>query len=843
MAKRLGPNDKFGHAKKIKLDVSVNRGRISANTSIISEFWASDDDDDVLLATQQAEEKQRQTDRVRSRESEFAFNDFVAEDHGSTSTQEIFANDLHLPSSLNVEEIFGTDETFVFLPDARRGHNTVLAEVETGTASKWTGSSSNLATETRRQLAQERQLKFLMERVDVLKKENEKLQKDLSESNNQASAKDGEVGLLRNELRQARKLLQASKMDKLTMAAEGEKEYNEKVGKALKQIIAKDAELKITNVEFSKLKIRNATNNERNIFKENLEPTVTDADEYRSLLRMENLSIGSPFAKQSFPKTKAPIYEYTKETRGQKKQRAFFEVELKQLLLDYAQMQSEPQSVETITGRIFMSVSRVLTEFWSYTQSLEIPQNCMLYPYHHFDLQSDQCTTMRLSLIQSVALYDMEQAVLMRRYIGTLAIICQKQSSIPQSLLTKQYGKYWVLQIIIEAITNLSYSFEVLGHFGVLEATAAFLHSLLSHVNQVKEDTYGFQLELLFNLLKQLVFTRPSPWVFRDLSACMLLCTRNNQLMTRMCVNSPSNCFVSDRVRSYYRFGPKSCLLQVYAGLLEVCFCSDLPLQPSHFKLLLALCENHVRFVYQCFTATPEFILKMVLCPSFTDDGKEDNEDMFSKVVGLHSDVTISNTTETFHGSAHNPTNLSKTSSIIVQDKVSQEIQCECYVKLCLSVVTIVYQMMYQWMLQDKKSDILQVGEISQISLHLFTLIFREYYLTCIFRDSEETTKHYLYILCNWWKSQARLLNFENVHLRFLKQLQDLQFMLKPLHQEINHTNLNDDIAEWTRIVSNADKNVPKYVQTSVPLNSETLFPYNTSDFFNGVKRIEYNLE
>lgn len=196
MAKRLGPNDKFGHAKKIKLDVSVNRGRISANTSRIYEFWASDDDDDVLLATQQAEEKQRQTDRVRSRESEVAFNDFVAEAHGSTSTQEIFANELlgiDLPSSLNVEEIFGTDETFVFLPDAGRGQKTVLAEVETGTASKWTDGSSNLATETRRQLAQERQLKFLMERVDLLKKENEKLQKDLSESNNQASAKDGEV--------------------------------------------------------------------------------------------------------------------------------------------------------------------------------------------------------------------------------------------------------------------------------------------------------------------------------------------------------------------------------------------------------------------------------------------------------------------------------------------------------------------------------------------------------------------------------------------------------------------------------------------------------------------------
>jgi len=57
-----------------------------------------------------------------------------------------------------------------------------------------------------------------------------------------------------------------------------------------------------------------------------------------------------------------------------------------------------------------------------------------------------------------------------------------------------------------------------------------------------------------------------------------------------------------------------------------------------------------------------------------------------------------------------------------------------------------------------------EVGEISRIAVHLLSLVFHEYYLTCLFRDSEETTKHYLSLICNWWSEHANLLGFQSIH-------------------------------------------------------------------------------
>lgn len=75
--------------------------------------------------------------------------------------------------------------------------------------------------------------------------------------------------------------------------------------------------------------------------------------------------------------------------------------------------------------------------------------------------------------------------------------------------------------------------------------------------------------------------------------------------------------------------------------------------------------------------------------------------------------------------------------------------------------------------------------------------------------------------------------------MRFLRQLQDLHFMLKPLHQEGSPTNPNDDLSEWKRVVSNADRNIQPYIQTN------TLFGHwdDEDNFFNGLKRKSYNFE
>lgn len=504
---------------------------------------------------------------------------------------------------------------------------------------------------------------------------------------------------MRDELRQTRKLLQASKMEKIALAEEAEKDCNEKVSEVFKKVIAKNTELSFVNVEFSEHRIRNANST----LKDGATLALNDVDQRRNLLRLENLNIVNSSSRQSTKREQ--IYHYVKQTNGLNKQRSFFEIELENLLLLDAQFYTQPRNDQLVIKNIITSVSRVLFEFWSYANSFELPKHCMLYAQSHFELQHNETISMSYSLTQPDSLYNMERGILLRRYIATLAVICQKESKIAQALLHKKHGEYLIIQLAIQAIIKISYSFEVYEHVGILKATGALLYSLLNHLKSLYDSQSGDLEEVLFDLLKQLVFTCPIPSVFYELSSCIVLCTRKAQLMAKMCINSSKDCFVSDRVRSLYRFGSKSCLIQVYSSLLELCFCSHLPVQPSQFKLILSICEHHVRFVYQCFTEIPEFILKMLPHSSFTDEEKKQSDNLITKIFGFRPDPTIVNSNIVrIDGSTLSPTTLSDCSLAPVADQLVNDGGCECYVKLCLSVVTLVFQTMYHWMLQNKKS-------------------------------------------------------------------------------------------------------------------------------------------
>ncbi|KAH8409542.1 hypothetical protein KR222_008145, partial [Zaprionus bogoriensis] len=813
MAKRFESINKIGPAKKIKLDVSVTHGPFHTTSSNIVDFWANDDDDDILMATQLAEKKQHQTGI--NNESEFNFNQFSSRAHGTTSTQQLIVEPtqsfqkssmkpmgdlfpIGISTPWNVEEICGMDDTSVFLPDQKKSVKDPLYEGQSSS------KNSSASTAIRRQLAQERQLKYLTERYDWLKKVNAKLEKDLQESTNSVVMKDGEVNILRDELRQARKLLQANKMEKMSIAEEVGNESNEKVLEAFKQVIAKDTELNYTNVEVFNHKIRNA----KCTIKDSSPSTESDVYKCRNLLRIENLLIERSSSTNNYFQTDGNVYQFVKETSVQDKPRNAFEIELKELLLYNAQLQSHSSADDTIVSCIMTSVRRVFTEFWIYANSLELPQHSIACPNHHFNLQLDHGTSARRSIIQSEALFNQERAILVRRYIATLALICRKHCNVSNALLIEKHNNYLIIKIAIQAIIKISYSFEVYEHFGILEATGALLHSLLGHVTLLKFSTYENQQQILFDLLKQLVFACPSPWVFRELSSCMLLCTQQTQMMAKMCVNSPKNCFVSDRVRHLYNFMPKACLIQVYAGLLEQCFCTHLPLQPNHFKLLLSLCGNHVRFVYQCFTVKPKSVLKMLPFSFSVGNEKEQSEDTLPKVSHFKSDVTFENNTiANINGSTLSTNSISALCPLPVKGHMPHDGGCECYVRLCISVLTLVFQTMYHWMRQNKK-DIPEVAGISHIAVHLLTLIFCEYFVPCVFRDSEDTTKHYLSLLCNWWTDQSQLLNFSDIHLRCLRQLQELHLMLKPLHQEGNPCNSSNEFSEWTQVLKGVDAKI-----------------------------------
>ncbi|KAH8373453.1 hypothetical protein KR009_007301 [Drosophila setifemur] len=841
-SKRFGPMKDFARAKKPRLDLSVTRasGRQSPPRNAI-DFW-DDDDDVILMATQLAEaeieakERKKRAPSAPDGHSDITFSEFFPTGPGSTSTQQMLPPPAPPPpkksAALDMDAIFADDEDFDFLAVTLMDSDIQkpLSSQPSTSTTKIASTSISIQQKSTTPMTstqswhQEHQVNYLMERIEALKRDKAKLEKSLGDSNERNEIKTGEVSLLRDELKHIRQQLQASKMEKLALADETNRDCKKKVAEAAKQIAAKDIELKIKNAEYTKLKIQQKAHEKsmNMTMSMSMMQAAPHPLEQRSLLRLTKLNIHKSVTKSSTDN--GSVFEYSEEPHREQNQKSIFELELKQLLLHFAQLEAQPEILENLIPKILSSVGKVFNEFSSYAHSLEFPHNCMLYPYNPYNLDEQ---VQRVSLSQQGILYKNERALVLRRYIATLALIFRQQVPIARAFIEWKHNDMGLLEMAIEAVVKLGFSYEVSDHFGLLEALASLLNSIM-YVEELPQQ----KEEVLFDLLKQIVFTRPSPWVFGELSSCLLSALRHAQLISKMCVNSPRSCFFSDRVRSVYRFGPDSCLLQVYAGLLELCFFSETPLKQDQFYLLLQIGGNHVRFAFECFKNPPDFILEML--PYFADEEETDSQD---KTL-MKSEVTVEGSISNDSASSsisNSKVNSNSNSNSSLRSKVTD---CECYVKLCLSVVTLVFQILHQWMLHEKKSGTEEVGEISRIAVHLLNLIFHEYYLTCLFRDSEETTKHYLSLICNWWSEHTEILGFQPIQSRLLIQLGNSHFMLKQLHQEANRRNPENDLAEWNRIVNRTDANTAAAV-----VQNANLCNLLDIDFFGGLKKVDYTFE
>lgn len=162
--------------------------------------------------------------------------------------------------------------------------------------------------------------------------------------------------------------------------------------------------------------------------------------------------------------------------------------------------------------------------------------------------------------------------------------------------------------------------------------------------------------------------------------------------------------------------------MQVYAGLLEIAFPLYTTLRPSHFKLLAVICENYVRFLYLCFEEPPKFIHDHL--PNYEDDdctdgasdltldadnigtvtnSKYSNEKGRAKTTDQPMDVgnmaAASNEVVTINSSEI--TNESSSTPNATNQENSSSC-CECYTQLCLSLVTLLFQLLRQWELKEK---------------------------------------------------------------------------------------------------------------------------------------------
>lgn len=126
----------------------------------------------------------------------------------------------------------------------------------------------------------------------------------------------------------------------------------------------------------------------------------------------------------------------------------------------------------------------------------------------------------------------------------------------------------------------------------------------------------------------------------------------------------------------------------------------------QHFKLLVAICLNHVRFVYQCFQRPPKFFQKLL--PLYDDDEVEDNNERLNDVSNNTSNnkMVFETTEQNSTTNLATKSNISSSSTITAGHNNTTDLtstRCECYVKLCLSVVTLIFQLLRQWLLHKKE--------------------------------------------------------------------------------------------------------------------------------------------
>ncbi|XP_055837533.1 ATR-interacting protein mus304 [Episyrphus balteatus] len=826
MDKRYEPSKDYGRVnKKPKLEIIVGKGRPNQNTagapgtsrytakpasppkSSPDDFWDDDDDEVLLMASQVVEKSSAHTVPLSSQPTrDFTFSEF-APNTKSTSTQKYFEQDVQLFSEMDDDWDDGiVEKPSVFLTSQKPKQTPVFKVPITVAPTKrphqeserserpfssdliksatpllgqsqlpQTGSTGNfnsnpislsqpnvLNKNSNREKAHECQIQFLQKRADTLKKENAKITKELDDFRNKMESKDGEVSLLRDEIRHLKQQIQNAQREKLQSTDVVKTEWQDKINELAKQVEAQQTVLEFKTMEISKLKMNHGDESMRfdNSMRENLnESTTAQQTNLRTTTsnrrRMTQIQSSARLTRKIPTACSIPIeiFDQSIEKGNSKFRKDVFHREMERLQFHMSRVQYISQLKANqrteLAESVIDSAKCVIAEFWTYVHSLEYNKHSHSLPYHSYDIIKDsRQQSNRCSLFQAQVLFQNEKAINLRRYIAGLSVICKLVPEAGALLFSIQNNDYLLIQIIIDGLNKLGFSHEICHHFGVVESFAMLLDTLWD--NHSEDDEY---LEHLMSFLKTLVFCRPNAWASKFITLCLQKLP--NTARDQLCGNARGPNFTVSQ--TIYKFTTESCVLQVYACLLETAFPANQELCRNEFKLLSEICYNHLIFFASCFPSPP---------PRFVIDILPHDDDLDEE--GLMSQQPVVN------------------------------IKCQCYVMMCSSVVKLLYQVMRQWQRVERKHEVKLIENIAKVGVRLLHTIYIRYYMTKLFDHKGYLTRHYLYFICKYWLESTDLLQFKETHREALDQLASSHIIeIKSQPEERNTFKVDRDLKKW----------------------------------------------
>ncbi|XP_037909731.1 ATR-interacting protein mus304 isoform X2 [Hermetia illucens] len=781
MAKRFShfqPNS-FA-SKKPKLDISFGKPdggagssksrHVPRTASLIngsSENLFDDGDDDVILLASQNVEAEHNREQfsqqifIDESLSEISFSKFARE--LPTSTQRITTlRDKVDPPKTSVNDAFDNiekyfeDEIEIQMKEIDEREN-FKAPQPVKRDPPVNELSGNPMLDTRKSMKERdgliSQVNYFTEKTAAYKEQIEKLKKEVSEFNDKIQTKDGEVSMVRYQLRQLQQQNEALRLEKMQEIDNIKKEWQEKINELDKLIKSQRDELEFKNVEIVNLKSSRLNESQRNFEYAELRKNFQNVPFLHNLHL--DLTRKSGRAREEIPKE---LFERSLVRDEKLKFRdSLFQRELENMQSGLSHMRiMEREHLEMnnpVSKQIIMSLKNSIKALLSYARKLEfmkfIETNASV-EYRFLceeppDRPSCAIHERNENIFQEKKLYSMEKAEIARRLVGGFAIACKYSIAVWKSLLTERVNNITLLETLSEIVNLLGFSKELYTHFGLLESLEYLLLSFVQNCTESETSA-----ALISQFLRHLVFCRPGYRPLVPISECLVYISvkfTSSPVLDSLCNDSPLGSFVFNEYYKIFQFSPRSCMLQVYGALLETAFAQDVVLSRIQVDCLQKICRNHIIFLSSCFERNVKWILR--------------------------------------------PQSSSK--------------DCDCYVKAINSAVILIHLVLKQWTSDPKSIDIRVVADMSRSGVLLLCSAFYKNYRRDVLQNGGSSVKHRLHMIHDWLNEYKSVFQFKSAHCYALQSIKLAHIIADPIRMD--ETSIGDSLEQgdaiWSEVFEN----------------------------------------
>ncbi|XP_058453092.1 ATR-interacting protein mus304 [Malaya genurostris] len=611
--------------------------------------------------------------------------------------------------------------------------------------------------------AKDMQVKFLTNQLEMASKKTDKLQTDYNDVLERIQIRDGEVSMLRYELKNIKSQNEQLRLEKMKESETIKREWVEKMKNLEKVIIAQKADLEFKTAEISNSRMKRLSNSFR-IDKRQVnatEQTVTEDDlkaHSRRLRLFENAS-------QSSYEIDPRIFEISAESISKYsinngitnffKRDAILSQHLGHLQTCLSQMIASKSSLPCQTVRsIATTASQSFLEIQQYCNKLQMVRvkDVHMGAKVAFEFLCRNSKKNRLegcaNIYQREPISSNEKAIISRRLLAALSLLCRYLPSLALNMVQQQKDVESSVSVLNKSLIKMSYANELYDHFGMIAAAAAFLCSLTHHMSRFQES--GCQV---MNLLKSLVQCRPdSALILTYISEAIYRISSQEHsihFLNNLCWRSKPECFLFHTSFKMFQFTKDSCILQIYALLLETSVCQNRTLNVIEIQHLVENTRNTIYFLRNAMTYPVQWVCDFI----------------------RHSNHRRSS--------------------------------CQCYIRIVKSFVILLHQLLRCWMQCPLNIEFDTMLQITQNGVLLLFDIFQTTYRSVILQVGGHTVQCRLQTIYNWLTQHQNDFQFQPAHMKALRLLDLRLIMDEPLKSSDDEdgmdTNSESDTAEERR--------------------------------------------